>query len=83
VVLKDTICKGEGDRNVFSLSGFEGSQAVPARPTERGMFERGRSFRKRIGIKPEGTKLSWVLLHIIGINVYITLEGLNYSEILI
>jgi hypothetical protein len=38
-----------GKKNMFS-SGFKGSQAVPARPFGRGMFERGWSFKKQIGM---------------------------------
>jgi hypothetical protein len=39
VVRDITFKRGEGKKHFFS--GFEGSQAVPARPTGRGMFERG------------------------------------------
>jgi hypothetical protein len=37
--VSDTAFKGGGARNI--ISGFEGSQAVPARPSGRGMFDRG------------------------------------------
>jgi hypothetical protein len=42
--------RGWGKRNV--VSGFEGSQAEPVRPSVTGMYERGQSFSKRIGMKP-------------------------------
>jgi hypothetical protein len=38
-VARDTTFKGEG-QEIFFPSGFEGSQAVPAHPSGRGMFER-------------------------------------------
>jgi hypothetical protein len=41
VVVRDTTFKG-GARNI--ISGFEVSQAAPARPSGRGMFDRGCSF---------------------------------------
>jgi hypothetical protein len=40
-VAKDTTFKGEKQEVHFFLSGFEGSQAVPARPSGRGMLKRG------------------------------------------
>jgi hypothetical protein len=39
-VVRDTTFKEGGGQEIF-FSGFEGSQAVPARPSGRGMFERG------------------------------------------
>jgi hypothetical protein len=38
-VVKASIFKGA--KSIFLISGFEGSQAVPAHPSGRGMFERG------------------------------------------
>jgi hypothetical protein len=40
VIVRDTTFKG-GKENKCSCSGFEGSQAVPARPSGRGKFEEG------------------------------------------
>jgi hypothetical protein len=39
-VVRDTTFKGGGARNFTFPSGFDGSQAVPVRPSGRGMFQR-------------------------------------------
>jgi hypothetical protein len=45
-------------RGTFLISGFEGSQAVPACPSSTGTFEKGWSFRKRKSMKPEEKELT-------------------------
>jgi hypothetical protein len=52
-VVRHTTFK-RGQKKLFLISGFEGSRAVSTRPSGRGMFERGRSFRKRKGMTLEG-----------------------------
>jgi hypothetical protein len=53
-VVRDITSRGR--RNFLLISGFESSQAVPACPSGRSMFERGCSFRKQIGTRREGVK---------------------------
>jgi hypothetical protein len=49
-----------GDRKHIFVSGFEGSQAIPARISGRSMFETGRSIRKRKDTNLEEKNLSRV-----------------------
>jgi hypothetical protein len=43
--VRDTTFRGGGAETFSFSSGFEGSQAMPARPSGRGMFERERETR--------------------------------------
>jgi hypothetical protein len=40
-IMRDITFGGGGKKLFFLISSFEGSQAVPARPSGKGMFERG------------------------------------------
>jgi hypothetical protein len=69
-----------GKELLFLYFGFEGSQAVPIRPSGRGAFERMWSFEKRKGMMPKGNKLRRGFTAYDNNHFYIMLEVLHYRE---